>query len=492
MNNLSLDEIKRRLLKGDYNDTLTNDIVITEKNRRYGPKNQIAYYNFIEHLEAPKNYSIMTLDNDKCGSCNACGGNLNIIKQKNWDSLTEQINSAIKLISGPEQKNKIFGSFVYRSQYYPSDIDIHEVVDTIREGDDIYQKMYKILKNIVTDVSKKEKIFFSEIKAGIDERYHIDLYDPQFRFKVYDLFRDKLLTRDEIEKVNGLYYLWKKKQDNDAYDELKEFIRQKYTLRWSKDEIMKGYKILIGNKKIQFVDAIKVLTPIKIDIWAPINGRYIEITNFYFLVKYNKKKQTFTILNADIKNYVASMLEQIVKLSSKLFYNPFKMAKRIWGIARQTKNIFLLKRLTPLFQGSAAIINKILAEIEVIILMYENVDKLPYDIIQKQIDEFKLRLSYIYDIDFDDEKVYQLIDKVIGQIRNRDKVIEILLDVEEYLKSVRNEYSERWLRERSLYPAPSFLFNIPEQQFGNIEHGTEISIKEANKAKLGKLIRKSI
>ena len=69
------------------------------------------------------------------------------------------------------------------------------------------------------------------------------------------------------------------------------------------------------------------------------------------------------------------------------------MAKRIWGIARETKNKKILDIMTPLFQSSMARINKIVAEIETIILMAQNIRSMPWMTLLKQIDEFKLRLE---------------------------------------------------------------------------------------------------
>ena len=395
------------------------------------------------------------------GGCNACGGNLNLIMQKNKESLTEQVKDALELISDDTSKGDIFGSYVYRSQYYPSDIDYHEIIDTTPANEkDIYKKTVKIIQSIVRDIQKRKNIYFGEFKAGIDKRFDIDVLDIyNFMDKLDNLLMNGLISKDEYVYMNNLFKLYRDDQDINAFDELTEMLRMKKVIRWDAKELLRGYKILVGNKKISLEDAMKGLTPVKIDIWAPINGRYIEITNFFFLVTYSKDTRQIKLLNSEVKDYVKEILKQVEKYSSELFFNPFKMAKRMWGIARELKYDTLLTLLTPLFQGSIAKINQIIAEIETIILMYERIRNTPDDILNKQIDEFKARLSYIYDIEYDDNLIYGMIDEILSTNDKKER-IEILDKLKSYLKDIVNIHTVEYLKDKSLYPVPSFIYNL--------------------------------
>lgn len=404
------------------------------------------------------------------GGCHACGGNFNIIMQKNKKAITDQIRESIELITRDKKKSQIFGSYVYRSQFYPSDIDIHEVVNVAPSRQkNVYKNMVKTIQDITKKIKKKRSIYFGEFKAGNDERFDIDVNDPDFLNKIDNLFLNKLLSKREYTQFVGLHALYKQQNDCCAFDELTEELRQKKVIRWTQAEILKGHKKLVGNVKIKLEDAFKGETPIKIDIWAPINGRYIEITNFFFLVVYDKKAGTIKILNHKYGDYVKNILEQVEKYSSKLFFNPFKMGKRIWGIARETKNLNLLNKLTPLYQSSIAKISQINAEIEVIILMLERLKSIPMKTILSQIDEFKIRLSYIYDIDFDEERVYRWIDGALRSYKNKRLFIHKLTEIRRMLKDVVNVESVKYLKEKGLYPVPEFIYNIvgPQKDIGD-------------------------
>jgi hypothetical protein len=395
------------------------------------------------------------------GGCHSCGGEINLIMQKNQQSLTEQVKDSLELISNDTNKGQIFGSYVYRSQYYPSDIDYYEILDTTPSKEkDIYKTTVKTLQDIVKDIHKRQNIYFGEVKAGFDNRYNIDPLDTHnFMNKIHNLMMNGLFKQDEYNYINQLYESYRLYGDMDAFDEVTEIMRLKKTLRWDEKEILKGYKILAGSKKISLENAMRGLTPIKIDIWAPINGRYIEITNFFFLVVYDKDTKNIKLLNSETVDYVKGILKQVEKYSSKLFFNPFKMAKRMWGIARELKYDTLLNLLTPLFQGSIAKINQIVAEIETIILMYENIKNTPDTVLDKQIDEFKARLSYIYDIDLEDDLIYTMIDDIL-RIDNKPNRIQILTDLKKYLKDIVNKYSVEYLKDKSLFPVPSFIYNL--------------------------------
>ena len=284
---LSNEEIQKRLFNNNDNEKKTNN-----------DNNQNDYIDIIELLEDKNKYNSIIK-----GGCLTCGGDLNIIKQKNKDSLTEQIRKTIDIIVNNNKNAEIFGSFVYRSQYYPSDIDIHEpILETIDNKEDIYTKMSNTLKKIVSDVNKKKGLYVAEIKAGLDERYNLDVKNKDFMKNIEELYNNNLFLKEEYEYIDKLYNLYINNKSCCALDELEEIIRLKKVVRWNGEEILRGYKVLPGRLKLDLIDAVKYNTSIKIDIWAPINGRYIEITNFFFLVVYDKNNDKIDILNYNITN----------------------------------------------------------------------------------------------------------------------------------------------------------------------------------------------
>lgn len=443
---------------------LSNEEIVNKLTSNSKKKDNNDYLSIINMLADPNAYKSVIK-----GGCNACGGNLNIIKQKNTDSITQQIKKTIQLIMKDPSKAKIFGSFVYKSQYFPSDIDIQEVIDVpLNKQEDIYSQTVNALKKITNDVMNQRGIYFGEIKAGLDNRYNLNIKDAYFIKTIEDMYINGLFIKEEYDYINILYLSHIDKVSCCAYDELEEILRLKKVVRWTQQDIINGYVLLTGDLKMRLIDAVKFNTSIKIDIWAPINGRYIEITNFFILVAYDKETDTVKLLNYNVTDYVKSMLEQIIKYNTKLFYNPFKMAKRIWGVARETSNITLLNKLTPLFQGDEALLNKIIAEIDTIIMMYDKLKSLPIETILKQIDEFKLRISYIYKIELDSNYVDELIDNILNNKNDKELIISELKELKTYFKDIINNNTIIYLKNKGLYPVPEYIFEIKGNTNGDI------------------------
>jgi hypothetical protein len=408
------------------------------------------------------------------GGCLTCmGGNISDqIKNKPVEGLTTmKINDILNIIRENSNTSVIFGSYAYSAQYFPGDIDMRSIISACCTPEKVYKATEKILKKINTNLNRKRGIYFGEIKVGYDQRFMIDPKDPQFKTKITKLYNDGLLEDDEADFIMNLY----DKGDKDSIDELNETFRLLYVLRWSREEIKKGSKKMRGNKKITLLDAIRQGTKIKIDLWASVQGRYIEVSNFYYMILYDPAKDIFQVLNVSPEklnsDYITQMKAEVRKLSSPLFLNYFKMAKRMWLVARATKNKQLLDQLTPLFQGSLARLNQIKTDAETIMLILNGVKSPPYQTLIEQIDNFKTRLSYVNDIDLDFEKVYEYLDNILNNYKRytyrfTKKMLKITnnnLDLfVKYIKEVIKKNTLAYLTSKNLYPVPSSFFSIPE------------------------------
>lgn len=381
--------------------------------------------------------------------CPICASPLKLIEQKDPKSYTNDINKAIKLISLNSKVAVPFGSFIFKAQSYPSDIDVIEIVSDCCSEKKVIEKMYNVLIELVNRIDRQRNYFYSEVKAGKDNRYNIidSKYDYDYvTEQINELYKNKLLTSDDI---NELKKIVKPNINSDDFDKLKEFFRLKSTIRWKRDEVIQGYKFLPGNQMITLLNAISHKTPVKIDVWAPINGKYIEVTNFFILTVADK------MINFKF-DYENQIKDEIRKYFSKTFWKPFKGAKRMWGLSRHNFNKQYLYLLTPLFQSGIANINQIASEIDTLISMYEKLTYLPTDIIQNQIDTFKTRLSNIDDISFDEKYVYLTIDKILSS-HERSVIVKLLKELEKYFKNVVNEKTIEYLKYVRLYPIPPYF-----------------------------------
>ena len=184
----------------------------------------------------------------------------------------------------------IFGSSNYRIQKYFADIDLRQPFKGVNSIEELV-KLFEIqLKKIVDKINKLKTHYVTEIKAGLDMRYLINVgklingrYTPDnnLLYNVRNLYNNKLLSNLEYFRIT--YILDKGIFNSDAYDVIHYTLRNKYIIRWSADEILDGKKILPGNSFIYLKDALKMNTPTKIDMIAYYDGKFIEITNFIIL-----------------------------------------------------------------------------------------------------------------------------------------------------------------------------------------------------------------
>jgi hypothetical protein len=206
-------------------------------------------------------------------------------------------------------------------------------------------------------------------------------------------------------------------------------------MHWKPEEIMAEMK---DGKSLR--DSVKFKDVLKIDMIVPYNERYLEMSTFFVL----KSKQGYINVEDDyFASFKKSLLHDIEKYKVS---KPFKAVKRVWSYARISNDLNTLDMLKDLITSNIAIIAQINADIETIELLIEhNSDyDLPFTI--NEINLFKERLSNMLDIDFDEEKVDLMIDKLIylftntnrSEEKNKEK-LEALGQLHDYLLTVSNK-----------------------------------------------------
>lgn len=378
-------------------------------------------------------------------------------KTKPLSSISNEIYNKIKLISINKDNFIPFGSWTYKSQLYPGDVDLMEASEKCCDRDTAVKYFVKEIQKIVKNVLNERLIYLGDVKAGIDKRFNIDIgniiYDSNIKIIGYNpnnikshlnqLYQSSLLNQDEYKYALDLI------QNNISvidYEKLSDFLRSKWLLRWNATELLNGYKILIGNKKYSLADAIQDNTMTKIDIWGNINNRFVEITNVYMLYYVNKEGERVLLnFENDLSLMIQKLHEEAMKfLYSPTYFNPFKMVKRIWSISRITKRYDIIKILTPFMQSDLGRLSQLKSEIETIISILENVKSPPKKTIYEQIDNFRTRFANIYQIDFDEEALDNIIISIVEN-KNTEYSIENLKYVLKYIKGLINSHTMEFL-----------------------------------------------
>ena len=352
---------------------------------------------------------------------NNLGANMNdlitkTITKKDID--TELVSFLTKLTFNKNvEKLPIVGSYKYSVHAYPGDIDMMEICDlpgsTIEEATKF---ALQTLIGIATDIKLTHyKFIMADFKCGFWNVFDdfinslgidpitsdkpivvfdiIDLipyfvkdivdYDQSVCLEKLDkLYKKKCLKESDFEKIKSIL-LNNKKLNGQLYFDLYSIIRKYRLIRWSIDDIILGYKIIYEynddplHKKILDIVALEKCftnnTPTKLDLWGKYGEEWIEVTNFY-IFKFKGKDIGYKFpvgvnqrYDYDLKFY-----------SSPEFENGSKLAKRIWNRSiyntinnRDPTQLFIAKKIYPLFKGDVNQFSQIKSVIEILISSIE-------------------------------------------------------------------------------------------------------------------------
>jgi hypothetical protein len=361
----------------------------------------------------------------------------NLFDEREKDNYPEEVQDIIDLITFQEDILPV-GSAKFKAHRYPSDIDIFEQIEGCCTPNEVRFKVGNQLQDIAKEINPP--IFLGDFKAGSDTRYSIYIgeeiggkifdYEPQYiRDLIHNLFEQILLTKDERDELLDLVL-------NDPtipeFIALDEKLRSYTIVRWTREDILNGYKYLRGNKKLFLIDALTDNSVVKIDLWAPLPytdiiepclsefaeiwnpdndlsvfnfpQKYVEVTNWILISQKDFEGQKHT-LTKELGNYQKSVRKDIYKYLNKDY---LKASKRLWSLLRfelnEDLNACRLKdpmakikskmecphdekikiiettmlKLTPLFASYIALLNSVKSDLEVIMTM---MDKLPEDTI---------------------------------------------------------------------------------------------------------------
>lgn len=387
-------------------------------------------------------------------------------------SIPKSINKAIGMISLFPENVSPFGSWVYKSQLYPGDIDLIETDIETGKKSDVIDFYVKGLQKIISSLSRRKNTYIGDIKAGLDEIFMINIghlrfdkngnydiidYHPnEIKQKLHYLYNKELLSPEEIERLLPLV---KNSPTVEDHDNLSDELREFWLLRWTPKEILKGFKILSGDRIFHLSKAIQQPTMTKIDMWYLLNDRWIEITNvFVFFIKNRNGQEELLNFANDIPNLDKALKKEIEKYAfHKKYFKPFKMVKRIWSLSRMKHYDTIIKNLTPLLQSDLGRLSQINSDIETMISMLETLKKPPLVSIRHEIDYLRYRLGNIYEIDWDEKAVDLSIIEAEKLKKTPHQRIEILKKLKKYFSDLIGSYTIDYLKKISLYPIPSEL-----------------------------------
>ena len=259
-------------------------------------------------------------------------------------------------------------------------------------------------------------------------------------------------------------------------------------MHWTIDEILSGVK-----NNISLRDACKIIEVIKLDIFVPYNRRYLEMSTFYVL------KSTSGFVNVD-KNYFnsfkASLLNDIHKFKT---IKPFKAIKRLWSLSKINNDIKTMKILEVLINSNLSLLSQITADIETLKLMIEKKSKYNKSFVIDELANFKDRTSHILDIEYNEKKLYEIIDNLIvlfnndSSESNNEKIIIELDNCHDYVSSIINRETINYLNSINFkFPAEIIKPNISHVEKPNISHVEKPNISHVEKPNISHIEKPNI
>lgn len=396
-----------------------------------------------------------------------------IIENRPRESYPQNLLNEFALITINKDNYMVIGSASYKIQKYPSDLDLLEVIELCCSETTVVKYFITHFKKIVKNILNKRTHYFIEVKCGLDDRYILDPgpYNqghfqilPEFIEAMANLHADNLLSDEEwtiISEINN-----KQNANQLDYEIIFKLLRNRYIIRWSAKEILAGFKILPGNIKLTLDNAVRQKSQINIEIISLINGKFTDESNFFILAYKDQQDNTFMInlpqaAAIEGSQYVIDGLKaSIEKLYfSKLDFNPFKMCKRIWSLARLQHDEFLIKKMLPIITSNISFASQVKSYIGTLIKLIEKTKSPPYISIFKELQNMKTDITNILQIGNTAELN---IDKKIDSISNykgksRGHIIEVLKSLKRYLDNKVNKVTIEYLKSINFVPPPDYL-----------------------------------
>ena len=401
---------------------------------------------------------------------------LKLLQQKPIISYTIPTIEAIDMISTKKFPDVVVaGSYIYRIQRYPGDIDLTDTIIKVKKGkNDPIGELVKSIQDIIIRIKKKTlgktNFFLGDIKIGVDRDYkqliksigeiksgRIVGYNYSGSIKELDrLKQKKLISSKHYVQIKELL---KKKPSLLDFELLLEKFNNLIVYRWSGSQIVKGY-VEFEDEKLTLREAIQSPGIIKIDMYYWLNNRFVEITSFLQLfIKKNGK-----LINVNIERkeseYIPDMKEQLHKYLSKFHFNPFKALKRMLVLSFIGKNDSDSRVLSKLMSSGYAIMYQVVGDLKVLLEITETINAPPYEKMGIEVNDMKDRLARIYEFDIP-KKIYESINELYDDLSSglTSEIEKTFKDLIMKLSNILNKNITLWIYKHKLIPLKSIYKN---------------------------------
>ena len=314
-----------------------------------------------------------------------------LVKKRYPEGYPDDVVDTLNLMSLTHgKKMKLAGSMPLRSQLYAGDYDAVEIVEIGGERQTAVREFVKRFKDSVRRVMNRGKTYISDIKCGSVEEWKVvtEPYDAAASAEnLTRLHKDRIVSDEQYAAERKLL---KPASELSRLELL--FVRHELRhniVRWTGLEVLRGHKTLIDGRKYTLEEAVQADTIIKMDVVAWVqNNRFTD-----FSCIYNFKNKGNPVSARSDPDIIGSIRDNMYVLKSQGNY--FKMAKRMFALAKIQKKTRTIELLSPMFTGDLGRLYHVYGDIGTLESLLEMEEELPYKEIKLEVDQFKGRLSNI-------------------------------------------------------------------------------------------------
>lgn len=316
---------------------------------------------------------------------------------------------------------KIVGTASLRAIQYIGDYD---------SNDDASKATPRKFQEIIKRLMKMDNLYIADIKIGELERLRV--IPPEMHVKggrVVNYDREAILAKLKALGDKRSRFFPAKMTPAHYFEAMEEF--KEHIVRFTAKEVLAG-----SNGEVSLSAAMALPGRFKLDVVAYINNKYCDINMVY---------------NRNEKSDVMTALKQAVLQYSKT--KPFKMARRIFSIARATDDTATIDKLLPLFNGDLGRLYSIISDITVLLYLFEHKQNIPAPRFKREIEDFRTRLTNIWNLSDFTKKLDQFIATIDQLLKNESAAP--LMKLEDSLQEILNDAAAKELRRVGLLPPPS-------------------------------------
>ena len=331
----------------------------------------------------------------------------NLLKNKNKISYPEKLENAFSLISFSGNYD-IAGTGNLKSILYPSDYDLFEEVIETNNKNEALTHIVKRFQEIFKKIKNSDFIYLIDFKCGVYKNAYFDKYNNLNEFLIYlnKIYQKNLINVTEYKKALKL----KNK------DDIREFARSLYIIRWNIDDVLKGYKTLNNGDKIYLINCVLDNTMIKLDCILHYNySIFMEISEIYVFKIKNKKKNLTT----------SEQIHQGITNDYKKFMHEgkiYKALKRLFSIYKYKKDLGKSKELIKFFNSNEGLLNKVKNDLEIYVIVLEKIPKIKINEIHFGLQNLKGQLANIFQFDIRNSYLTEFDD--MSKVNNKTKIIK--------------------------------------------------------------------